>query len=68
MKYITVSLLAIGLVGCTTTTTTLPDGTKTTIRTVDHKAVVELEPLVQTFGAGAMQGALQYLQQQQQKP
>lgn len=50
---------------CTTTTTTLPGGGTTTVRTVDHKAVQQLEPLIQTFGAGVMQGALDFFKAQE---
>lgn len=50
---------------CVTTTTKNPDGSTTTVTRQDPKVVKELEPIFQSFGAGATQGALQFLKDEQ---
>jgi len=67
MKLLLLSVLYLSLVGCTTTTTRNADGSTVTVRTVDHKAIRALEPAFDHFGAAAIQGALNFLQDQNEQ-
>lgn len=68
MKIIFAILAAVSLSACATTTTKNADGSTTSTSRPDPKVIKELEPLVEELGAGAVQGALQYIQNQQGSP
>lgn len=65
MKYLAL-LLVLTLSACVTTKTTNPDGSVTSTSRPDPKVIKELEPVVQEFGAGVTEGALNFLKSQQQ--
>lgn len=58
-------LIPVLLAGCVTTTTTALDGTVTSTRRQDPKAIRAIQGAVQTIGAAAAQAAIQQMVEQQ---
>lgn len=63
MKYLAILLCGI-TIGCTTTTTTLPDGTTIRRVTQDPKAIKALESVGNTLGPIVLDAALRAAQEQ----
>lgn len=57
-------LFVFAFASCTTTTTTSPDGTVTSIRSQDPKAIKELGNVVGIIGAAAARAAIDQMMQE----
>lgn len=64
-KYLFSSVVCALFLGCTTTTTTTPDGTVTSTRRPDPKSMRALQGAVETIGAAAAKAAIDQMMEQQ---